>query len=139
MKMTKKLKELAIICGALCFYCLLLFVSGVGCPLRFLFGIPCPGCGMTSALFSAITFNFTNAFSYHPLWFTVPIGAVTLMFFYLYDKKKPLGITAVILAVLFVITYIIRLILGDEVVQANFDEGVLGKLLSLILGALRLI
>jgi len=57
----------------------LLLMSGVvfiwsliGCPFRFLFGIPCPGCGMTRAYGSLFTGNVRDAFRMHPLFIPLP-------------------------------------------------------------------
>lgn len=36
-------------------------------------GIPCPGCGMTRALMSAVTLDFAEAFSYHWMFPAIPI------------------------------------------------------------------
>lgn len=40
----------------------------IGCPFRFLFGIPCPGCGMTRAWLSFLQGDFIGAFRWHPLF-----------------------------------------------------------------------
>lgn len=45
------------------------------CMLRTLTGIPCPGCGMTRAVLSALRGDFRAAFAYHPLWVTLPLLA----------------------------------------------------------------
>ncbi|MBQ5851894.1 MAG: DUF2752 domain-containing protein [Lachnospiraceae bacterium] len=48
------------------------------CPLVLLSGYPCPGCGMTRALFRIMRFDFAGAWSMHP--FIYPIGILCLMF-----------------------------------------------------------
>lgn len=50
--------------------------------LRFL-GIPCPGCGMTRAVFSALRLDFAAAFSYHWMFWSVPV----LLVMFLLDGK----------------------------------------------------
>jgi uncharacterized membrane protein len=40
----------------------------LGCPFKWITGIPCPGCGMTHAFLAAAQFDFANAFLYHPLF-----------------------------------------------------------------------
>ena len=54
-------------------YALLLRLIGITCPIRHLLGIPCPGCGITRALISALLLDFGGAFAYHPLWIMTPI------------------------------------------------------------------
>ena len=46
-----------------------------GCPFRAVTGIPCPGCGMTRAWLSALAFDFSAAFSQHPMFWSVPVLA----------------------------------------------------------------
>ena len=50
----------------------LLHIVGIGCPIRFLTGISCAGCGMTRAWLSVGKMDFESAFYYHPLFF-VPL------------------------------------------------------------------
>ncbi|MBE6735159.1 MAG: DUF2752 domain-containing protein [Ruminococcaceae bacterium] len=45
----------------------------VPCIFQYLFSIPCPGCGMTRALLSALRFDFISAFRYHPMFWSLPI------------------------------------------------------------------
>lgn len=55
-------------------------VLGIGCPIRFLTGVSCPGCGMTRAWLSVLSLRFDMAMAYHPLFWLVPvIIAVMLM------------------------------------------------------------
>ena len=52
---------------------LALHATGIGCPIKFLTGISCPGCGMTRAWLSALSLNFQQALAYHPLYWSVPL------------------------------------------------------------------
>ena len=51
----------------------------IGCPFRFFLGIPCPGCGITRALFSFVTGHIHEAFHYHPLFLVMPVFALLMM------------------------------------------------------------
>jgi hypothetical protein len=41
------------------------------CPTAGLFGIPCPGCGLTRATVAALSGHFSHAFELHPLVYLV--------------------------------------------------------------------
>ncbi|MEN6420524.1 MAG: DUF2752 domain-containing protein, partial [Smithella sp.] len=56
------------------FYCIL-HMLGIGCPIKFVTGIPCAGCGMSRALYCALKLDFHKAFHYHPL-FPLPFVVV---------------------------------------------------------------
>lgn len=55
----------------------------VGCIYQRLFGISCPGCGMTRAVISALKLDFAAAFSYHRMFWSVPV----LYLYFLFDGK----------------------------------------------------
>lgn len=92
-----------------------LYATGIGCPLRFLTGIPCPGCGMTRAWLAILHLDVTGAAAWHPLFWTLPLIGV------LYLARHRLGTrrfnTCVgILVALFLVVWVVRLILpGDAI------------------------
>ena len=45
----------------------------IPCLFQALFRVPCPGCGMTRAWLSVCRGDFAAAFSFHPLFWTVPL------------------------------------------------------------------
>lgn len=54
---------------------LLIEAVGITCPIKFLTGISCAGCGMSRAWISAAHLDFSMAFYYHPLfWIVIPAG-----------------------------------------------------------------
>ena len=59
---------------------ILLYVTGIGCPIKFWTGVSCPGCGMTRAWLAAISGRLDLAVAYHPLFWTVPLIVVTALF-----------------------------------------------------------
>ena len=44
-----------------------------GCIFQVAFGIPCPGCGMTRAILAAVRLDFCAAFSFHPMFWSIPV------------------------------------------------------------------
>ena len=69
----------------------IVLIFAVGCPIRRITGIPCPGCGMTRAFVSLIEFDFSAAFYFHPVFPLVILmimGFVFVVFRYSYQNKK---------------------------------------------------
>lgn len=82
------------------------------CIFKHLFGVPCPGCGMTRAFIHFFQFDLKGAFYYHPLFWLVPLIFGIIVF----RKKVPLfnricHNDRIIFSVLglFLLVYIIRL------------------------------
>ncbi len=96
---------------------LFLFVYGVliliaryfniTCLWNYLFDIYCPGCGMTRACLSALRLDFKTAFSYHTMFWSVPI---LLLYFFadgnLFKNKSVNRIVFIIIAIGFLINWV---------------------------------
>ncbi len=81
----------------------------IGCPIQYLWHVPCLGCGMTRAWQSVLHGDFKAAFYFHPLFFTVPFMAGALIWGDLLSirfKKR----FWLIIAVLYIGTYCVRFI-----------------------------
>ncbi len=123
-KLIERLK-LSLIIGMIY---LALSLLSVGCPLRYLSGIPCPGCGMTRAIGQALQLDFTSAWYYHPLFFLAPI-IVFLFLFESYLPPKLVRITWGGIIALYLITYLIRvLIYKCDVVRIDIRSGAVLRL-----------
>ena len=48
-------------------YFLLINLLGINCPIRYITGIPCPGCGVTRSFIALLSLDFKASFYYHPL------------------------------------------------------------------------
>lgn len=114
---------------------LYLFLEGIGitCPIKFLTGISCAGCGMSRAWMAALKLDFSTAFYYHPLFLTPPL---VLIVFLLKNRIKPQfykGFMFTII-VLYVMVYLYRLIWGDhEIVAFRPTEGIVVRLIEKII------
>ena len=53
---------------------------GVTCPIKYITGISCAGCGMSRAWISLLHFNIHDAFMYHPLFFLPPVVVIAMLF-----------------------------------------------------------
>lgn len=84
---------------------------GVTCPIKYITGISCAGCGMSRAWIALLHFNIHEAFMYHPLLFLPP---VVVIFMLLKSKIniKFYKIFMFIMAGAFVIVYLYRMFIG---------------------------
>lgn len=80
--MKKKLSDFLI------FIFLLLFaIIFVPCPVEKIFGIPCPGCMMTTAFYYLIQLDFQAAFYFNPVIYLLLIMVLPLAVSYRKNKK----------------------------------------------------
>ena len=85
---------------------------GVTCPIKYITGISCAGCGMSRAWISLLHFNIHEAFMYHPLFFLPPVVVIVML---LKSKIniKFYKIFMFTIAGAFVIVYLYRMFIGD--------------------------
>lgn len=113
MEKNRKAATLFEILLALVLFLFLSDAIGVGCPIKFLTGISCPGCGMTRAWLAAFSLRFDLALAYHPLFWTVPplFGLVLLRT--RMDPRLLRGLMAVALLT-FLVVWMVRLTTPQE-------------------------
>ena len=70
-KWKKLLVSFCVRSGIAAVYVAVLFIVG-RCPVKAVFGRPCPGCGITRACLLALQGELRAAFVAHPLWWSVP-------------------------------------------------------------------
>ncbi|MEF2572878.1 MAG: DUF2752 domain-containing protein, partial [Agathobaculum butyriciproducens] len=106
-----------LILGALAYASALLF--GWNCPIKYLTGVPCPGCGLSRALAALLRLDFRTALRFHPMVFVLPPVVLYALF-----GKKPLfgskNLERVLLwsvIVLDIAIWLIRLALHDPFCQ----------------------
>ncbi len=117
------------LCFALSLIYLLLSILHIGCPIKFITGISCPGCGMTRAIFSLLRFNIRDAFHYHPLFFLTPI-LLYLFLFEAYIKSKYIKIAWAGIIIVFLGVYLFRLfILPNDIVFIDINGSIVIKLI----------
>mgnify|MGYP002742555124 CR=1 FL=1 len=84
---------------------------GITCPIKFITGISCAGCGMSRAWMAFLHLDIAKAFAYHPLFWLVPIAVIVL----LCKSKiniKFYKIFMFTIAGAFVIVYLYRMFIG---------------------------
>ncbi|MCQ2426666.1 MAG: DUF2752 domain-containing protein [Lachnospiraceae bacterium] len=115
---------------------LLNLLFGTVCPVRILFGLPCPGCGMTRALLSLLRLDFSTAVRLHPL---SPAFFLLLLLFpvFRYRKRERFGVWVRICAVLLVLllpVYVYRMLKvfpGEPPMDNSFGESLLYRILTI--------
>lgn len=117
---SRTLKELAK--KGIMFGMIILLYAFVGCPIRWAFGIPCAGCGMTRAVTALLHGDIAAALHFHPLVFLLPIGVCVYFFRTRIPKNVITVLTTVVLAA-FIIVYLVRLFIGSDVVSIDLGSG----------------
>ena len=112
MNKIKNPKEKLIFVFGVILYIFILRIFNSTCIIKEVLHIPCPGCGMTRAIFSALRFDFVQAFAYHPLFPLVPL----IFLYFIFDGrliKKSVDITLIIaMFAAFLVVWILRLFGG---------------------------
>ena len=105
---------------------LLLAAIGHGCPIRWITGIPCPGCGLSRAYLAFFRLVFREAFACHPLFWAVPVmfGAV---FWWERKGSRWARNLALVLGAAFLLIYGGRLILGDPRMEIAVGESLMAR------------
>ena len=105
---------------------------GVTCPIKYITGISCAGCGMSRAWISLLHFNIHDAFMYHPLFFLPPVVVIVMLL----KSKINIKIYKMIIftiIIMFAIVYMCRLIwAGDDVVVFEPQNNILFRIIRVI-------
>lgn len=103
---------------------------GIGCPIKFVTGISCLGCGMTRAWLFVLKFDFAAAFHYHPLFILPPVAAIV----YFAKSKINLKIYKIFMltiVIAFITIYLYRLLYTDgNIVVFEPENNILFRLLE---------
>ena len=130
----KSYKGLIAAAAALAVLYLCLFAVGITCPIKYVTGISCPGCGMSRACFSAVRGEFADAFAYHPLWVALPV-AIPLLAVLKLKRPRAFTPTLIACALVMIAVWLYRLIAMDTpVVVFAPTEGLIGRLLGVLFG-----
>ncbi len=127
--MNKSLRESFICICILSISILLVYLLRIGCPIKFITGISCPGCGMTRAYYSLLHLDFKNAFYYHPLFWTLPIIILLILF---KDKINPKAFNFILwfIILLFLVIYVIRLFSNNSAVIFEPSDSLIFRLIK---------
>ena len=103
-----------------------------GCPVRWLTGLACPGCGMTRAATALCRLDFAGAWHMHPLVFAMPVFAV--LFFVFRNRKKGAAAVTAVFFVSLAALWLWRLLAGvsPDVVYFRPETGAVYHLIQWI-------
>lgn len=126
-------EKFGAIAAIIVFY-LILELLGVTCPILYVTGVSCAGCGMSRAWLSLLRLDLAAAFSYHPLfWLPVPTAVLVLLRRRVPERAYRWGLIAV--CVLFLAVYLYRQIfLEDGVVVFRPDQGLAARVIRRLFG-----
>lgn len=116
---------------------LLIFNSIFGsvCYSTILFGVPCPGCGITRALKLLLSGNVKKSFEMHPLLILVLIGPVLYLFIKnrLINYRLIIKSYVIICIIIFVVFYIYRMNLyyPNKIPMVYWEDNVLHRIVIL--------
>lgn len=106
-------------------YLVMELVFKITCPILFLTGISCAGCGMSRAWFCLLRLDVAGAFYYHPLFWLPPIAAIL---FFVREKipKRLRKVLIIVACIVFLAVYVIRLLdPADSIVVFHPKKGFL--------------
>lgn len=131
-KQKKERKELICAVTAVVILYTAMESIGITCPIKFITGISCAGCGMSRAWIAFLRLDMAKAFEYHPLFWLPPIAVIVL----LCKSKINIKIYKIIIftiIIMFAIVYICRLIWsGDNVVVFEPQNNILFRIIRII-------
>lgn len=106
-------------------YWILFNCLGITCPVKFITGISCAGCGMTRAWIALLHLDIEKAFYYHPLFFLPPVAVIL----FLLKKRICSGVYKFLIftiILLFAIIYTFRLVQGNgDIVVFHPEDNIL--------------
>ena len=118
---------------------LVLYGTGIGCPIRYATGFSCPGCGMSRALYALLHLDFVGALRFHPLVYVLIPAALyfALGKYPLLGTKRRQDTLLYALLSLFIALYFFRLITGDPLLSHDVSQGAIYRATQHILPLLR--
>ena len=109
----------------------IMIVMGLPCPIKYLTGVSCAGCGMTRAFTAAFSGDLAAAFYYHPLWLFVPVVMCVLIVAHFSKKKRLFNVTLAIGLGVMLTVWLVRLIDPNcNVVTVDMSQSIWGKIVS---------
>ena len=123
-------EQVTAILAVVLFYGVLQLV-GITCPIKFITGISCPGCGMTRAWLSLLLRgDLEAAFHYHPLfWILIP-GVPLFLYRHRFSERTRKTVSY-LLILLLLPAYAFRMASPENtIVVFRPEDGLIGRILA---------
>lgn len=109
-RINSKQKKICLLLLFIAYFGIAYFVMGrleISCVFKAIIGIPCPGCGMTRALFALLRGDISAAFKYNAVIFLMPY-----VFWYLFfgNKRRIHKLLLLIVALVAAVNWVIHII-----------------------------
>lgn len=131
-KVSKEKKEMFSAIMAVIILYVILENIGVTCPIKFVTGISCAGCGMSRAWMAFLNLDLNKAFYFHPLFLLPPI----CIFIFVFKNKINIRIYKMMIVtviILFFCVYLYRMIdAGNDIVVFEPQNGLLFRLINFV-------
>lgn len=126
MKNKKWRNEISAILGIALFY-FIIECMGVTCPILYVTGISCAGCGMSRAWLSVLHGDLQAALQFHPLfWMVILMGILFLIRDHMSVRARKWAVIAI--AALFIGVYLFRMLdPSDEIVYFRPKTGLIAR------------
>ena len=125
----RKHKAYIGVCAAVVAVFALLFALGISCPIKYVTGVSCPGCGMSRATWAILRLDFSAAVYYHPLCFAMPLVAAGLIFTHATRRHRAFSAILFGIAAAMIAVYLYRLhFLEQDVVVADVGSGLVARI-----------
>ena len=92
--------------------CLFIFFTtllGIGCPMRQIFNIPCPTCGVTRATMALIRLDISGYLYFHPLALPLLASVWLMLHKNLFKKQKVILVSVTTVFIANLVLYAVRL------------------------------
>ena len=130
-----KNKEKKIVIIIIIIVIILAILNIYKCPIKHIFGLSCPLCGMTRAFLSLLRLDISKAFYYHLLW---PVALLLLIFYILIERKiirinkRTIYIVLYIICAINLIYYFYRLFNNSNIVYFRFEKSLIKRIIDLV-------
>ena len=114
-----------------------MFMMGITCPLKFMTGVSCAGCGMTRAWLHLMQSDVRGALYYHPLFWLPPVALAVIVLRSRMNPRLYRGLMACFV-IMFLAVYAYRMLFGvGDIVVFEPENGVIRRGIRFLVSVLQ--